>query len=151
MTCRIYSYFRMLLSRLTRKWRHRRCNNTPFVHYRWQYFAKKTLKRRRIVNFVIIYNVNKCAIYITLNSTISMKSCREWPTINHVQYKYTMCFRMFILGCTSFYILRIALSQNELFRSPRLEFGRPALSISFSDKRKSKKELKWQLFQTLFI
>ena len=143
MTYRICSNFRMLLSCLRRE---NYVIDEVTIHHLsitdGNTSQKNFKKRRRIVNFVIIYNVNKYAIYITLNSTISMKSCREWPTINHVQYKYTMCFRMFILGCTSFYILRIALSQNELFRSPRLEFGRPALSISFSDKRKSKKELK---------
>ena len=36
-------------------------------------------------------------------------------------------------------------------RPPRHEFGRPALSISISDERKSEKEIKWQLLQTLFI
>ena len=138
MTCRIYSYFRMLLSCLTRKWRHRRCNNTPFVHYRWQYFAKKTLKRRRIVNFVIMYNVNKCAIYITLNSTISMKSCRKCPKIKHAQYTYTFVLQNVFIGFVHSFIslesrfLKISCLN---IRSPLHEFGRLALSILFSDKR----------------
>jgi len=54
-------------------------------------------KKRRIVNFVIMYNVNNCAIYIALNSMISMKSCRKCPKIKQAQYKYTLCYRMFIL------------------------------------------------------
>jgi len=96
-------------------------------------------KQRRLVNFVIMYNVNRCAIYITLNSTISMKSCRKCPKLKHAHYKYTMCYRTFILVLFIFFYL------------PRHEFGRPALAISFSDERKSEKEIKWQLLQTLFI
>jgi len=36
-------------------------------------------------------------------------------------------------------------------RSPRHEFWRTALSILFSDERKSEKEKKWKLLQMLFL
>ena len=97
MTCRIFSIFRMLLSRL-------RQENDVIDEVTIHQLSitdgntsQKKIKKRRIVNFVIMYNVNRCAIYITLNSTVSTKSCRKCPKIKHAQYKYTMCYRTFVL------------------------------------------------------
>jgi len=116
--------------------------------------SQENLKRRRIVNFVIMYNVNKCAIYITLNSTISMKSCRKCLKIRYAQCTYTFVLQNVYIGFVhSFISLESHFLKISCFniRSPRHEFGRPALSILFSDKRILETEIKWQLLQTLFI
>jgi len=84
----------MLLSRLRRE---NDVVGEVTIHHLSITDGNTSQKKRRIVNFVIMYNVNKCTLYITLNSTISMKSCRKCPKIKHAQYKYTMCYRTFIL------------------------------------------------------
>ena len=115
MTCRISSNVRMILSHLRRE------NDvidevTMYTISTLQMaILRKNLKKTRIINFVIMYNVSKCAIYKTLNSTISMKSCRNRPKIKHVQYKYTICYNTFILVLFLVFF-RITLSQNDLFQ-----------------------------------
>jgi len=116
LTCRIFSNVRMIVSRLRRK--NDVIDEVTMYTISPLHMAilRKTFKKRRIVNFVIMYNVSKCTIYITLNSTISMKSCRNCPKIKHVQYKYTMCYKTFILVLFLVFFIRITLSQNELFQ-----------------------------------
>ena len=55
--------------------------------------------------------------------------------------------------CSWFYIFRIALSQNKLFQYSISAswVWTPGTVNLFSDERKSEKEIKWQLLQTLFI
>jgi len=132
----------MLLSRL------RRANDVideVTTHHLSITDGNTSQKNFRILNFVIMYNVNKCAIYITLNPTISMKSCRKCPKIKHAQYTYTFVLQNVYIGFVHSFIssesrfLKISCFN---IRSPRHEFGRPALSILLSDERKSEKEIK---------
>jgi len=81
-----------------------------------------------------------------------MNSCRKGPKIKHVQYKCTMCFKTVVLFFC-FISLKSRISQTSCFniRSPRHEFERSRLSISFSDEGKSEMEINLQLLQTILI
>jgi len=78
-----------------------------------------------------------------------MKSCRKCPKMKQAQYKYRIynvvqnVYIGFVHTC-SFISSESRFLNMSCFniRSPRHEFGRPALSISFSDGRKSEKEIK---------